>query len=367
MSVKPVSTNQPDSFEFTEQNIAWANEQIAKYPADKQASAVIPLLWRAQEQHDGWLPKAAISTVAQMLDMAPIRVTEVATFYSMFNHAPVGKFFVQLCGTTPCLLRGSDELVEVLKKRIGGQNKVSEDGLFSWLEVECLGACSNAPMVQINQEYFEDLNAENFTKLLDDLEAGREVRPGPQNDRSCSSPDGGATSLTDPSLYANDTPSAPVAAMSAQTLSNLAAGSKAFTGNVSASTFVSAKPVLADFGAKDDKVNAPTDSEAKTSNAPTDIEAKTSDDGKPVGLSQAREGTSDDLKRISGVGPKLEDTLHSLGIFHFDQIAAWNTDNVTWVDDYLSFKGRIDREDWIAQAKAMAQEDGSSNDDKGDA
>ncbi len=356
MSVKPVSTNQPDSFEFTEQNIAWANEQIAKYPADKQASAVIPLLWRAQEQHDGWLPKAAISTVAQMLDMAPIRVTEVATFYSMFNHAPVGKFFVQLCGTTPCLLRGSDELVEVLKKRIGGQNKVSEDGLFSWLEVECLGACANAPMVQINQEYFEDLNAENFTKLLDDLEAGRDVTPGPQNDRSCSTPDGGATSLTDPSLYANDMPSAAVAAMSAQSLSNIAEGSTAFTGNVSASTFVSAEPVLADFGAKDDKANTPTGKQAKDS-----------DGGKPIGLSQARGGKSDDLKRISGVGPKLEETLYSLGIFHFDQIAEWNADNVAWVDEYLSFKGRIDREDWIAQAKEMAQEDARSDDDKGDA
>ena len=366
MSAKPVSTNQPDSFEFTEQNIVWASEQMAKYPPEKKASAVIPLLWRAQEQHDGWLPRAAISKVAQMLDMAPIRVTEVATFYSMFNHAPVGKFFVQLCGTTPCLLRGSDELVEVLKKRIGGQNKVSDDGLFSWLEVECLGACSNAPMVQINQEYFEDLNAENFTKLLDDLEAGRPVTPGPQNGRSCSSPDGGATSLTDHLLYANDTPSAAVASMSAQDLSNIAAGSTAFSGNVAASTFVSAEPTLASFDDDPQKTGASSAPDEPTSQ-PTERDTNISDDAKPIGLPQARDGTSDDLKRISGVGPKLEGTLHSLGIFHFDQIAEWNADNVAWVDEYLSFKGRIDREDWIAQAKEMAQEDGSSDDDKGDA
>ena len=222
MSVQTVSAIQPDSFEFTQENNVWVKQQIAKYPEGKQASAAIPLLWRAQEQHDGWLPEAAINKIAKMLEMAPIRVMEVATFYTMFNLAPVGKFFIQLCGTTPCLLRGSDELVEVLKKRIGGQNELSSDGLFSWLEVECLGACANAPMVQINQEYFEDLNAENFTKLLDDLEAGRDVTPGPQNGRSCSCPEGGATSLTDASLYANegDTPSAGMSAMSAERLAN---------------------------------------------------------------------------------------------------------------------------------------------------
>ncbi|MCP4936551.1 MAG: NADH-quinone oxidoreductase subunit NuoE [bacterium] len=367
MSVRPVSNNQPDSFEFTEQNIAWANEQIAKYPADKQASAVIPLLWRAQEQHYGWLPEAAIKKIAQMLDMAPIRVTEVATFYTMFNLAPVGKFFIQLCGTTPCLLRGSDELAKVLKKRVGGQNQVSEDGLFSWLEVECLGACANAPMVQINQEYFEDLNAENFTMLLDDLEAGRDVTPGPQNDRSCSCPDGGATSLTDASLYANegDSASSGVAAMGAEALSNIAAGSTAYSGTVAASTFVSAEPALVSFD-DDHQMKGVSSAPEETTSQPTERGTNTSDDAKPTGLSQAREGASDDLKRITGVGPKLESTLHSLGIFHFDQIAGWSADNVAWVDEYLSFRGRIDREGWIDQAKVMAQEDGPSDDDKGD-
>ena len=356
MSGRPVSANQPDSFEFTEQNIAWAQEQIAKYPPEKQASAVIPLLWRAQEQHDGWLPEAAIGTVAKMLDMAPIRVMEVATFYTMFNLAPVGKYFIQLCGTTPCMLRGSDELVEILKKRIGGQNEISDDGLFSWLEVECLGACSNAPMVQINQEYFEDLNADNFTRLLDDLEAGRDVTPGPQNGRSCSCPDGGATSLTDASLYTGegDTKRAEVAAISAEKLSNAALGSTAFTGTVTESTFVSTKPALADFDKVENKASRPFDDQS----APG---APASEEAKPEGLSQARDGKADDLKQISGIGPKLEETLNGLGIYHFDQIATWSAETVSWVDDFLSFKGRIDREDWIAQAKAL------SNDEKGDA
>ncbi len=359
MSVRAAGANQPDSFEFTEQNIVWANEQIAKYPSDKQASAVIPLLWRAQEQHDGWLPEAAINKIANMLDMAPIRVTEVATFYTMFKLAPVGKYFIQLCGTTPCLLRGSDELVDVLKKRIGGQNQVSANGLFSWLEVECLGACSNAPMVQINQEYFEDLTVESFTRLLDDLEAGRDVTPGPQNDRSCSCPDGGPTSLTDASLYTGDGDIAKtdVAAISAESLSNAALDSTDFTGTVTASTFVSAEPVLADFDKVGDTASTPS------GGGQSDI----NDDAKPPGLSQARDGNSDDLKRISGVGPKLEETLHGLGIFHFDQVAAWSGDNVAWIDDFLSFKGRIGREDWVAQAKALANEHGSPDDEKGDA
>jgi len=222
MSAQSISVDQPASFEFSETNLSWAQEQIKKYPKGKQASAVIPLLWKAQEQH-GWLPRPAIEYIAQLLEMAPIRVMEVATFYTMFNMAPVGRYFVQLCGTTPCLLRGSDDLVAVLKKRIGAQRHVTSDGLFSWLEVECLGACANAPMVQINNDYFEDLNAESFEKLLDDLEAGRDVTPGPQNGRSCSRPDGEATSLTDKALYANegDTASAGVSVMSAASLANV--------------------------------------------------------------------------------------------------------------------------------------------------
>jgi NADH-quinone oxidoreductase subunit E len=186
---------QPKEFSFTAENFAWAREQIAKYPAGRQASAVIPLLWRAQEQSGGWLPQKAIEYVAVVLDMPRIRVLEVATFYTMFNLAPVGKYHVQLCGTTPCMLRGSDELKRICHRRIGEQYHVTADGKFSWVEVECLAACVNAPMAQINYDYYEDLTPESFEKILDELAAGRPPKPGPQIDRQLSEPIGGPTTL----------------------------------------------------------------------------------------------------------------------------------------------------------------------------
>jgi NADH-quinone oxidoreductase subunit E len=186
---------QPKDFTLTAENTAWAKAQIAKYPQGRQASAVIPLLWRAQEQAGGWLPQKAIEHVAELLGMARIRVLEVATFYTMFNLAPVGKFHVQLCTTTPCMLRGSDALKDICHRRIGEQSHVSADGGFSWIEVECLGACVNAPMAQINYDYYEDLTAESFGKLLDNLAGGKKVKPGPQIERQLSAPVGGATTL----------------------------------------------------------------------------------------------------------------------------------------------------------------------------
>lgn len=196
MSVRRLDPNQPASFAFTAENLDWANKQIAKYPQGKQASAIIPLFWRAQEQHDGWLPEPAIRYVAEMLGMDYIRALEVATFYTMFNLSPVGEHFVQLCGTTPCWLRGADELKEVCRKHIGPEKTVTADGKFSWMEVECLGACVNAPMVQINADFFEDLDAASLERVLTDLRAGRQVKPGPQNERHASEPIGGLTSLT---------------------------------------------------------------------------------------------------------------------------------------------------------------------------
>jgi NADH-quinone oxidoreductase subunit E len=192
---------QPPSFAFTEENLAWAKTQIAKYPEGRQHSAVIPLLWRAQEQAGGWLPQKAIEHVAELLGMANIRVLEVATFYTMFNLAPVGKFHVQMCGTTPCVLRGADKLIDICHRRIGEQMHPTADGKFSWVEVECLGACVNAPMAQINYDYYEDLTPETFEKILDEMAAGRTPKPGPQIDRQLSAPLGGATTLTDPDLY----------------------------------------------------------------------------------------------------------------------------------------------------------------------
>jgi len=171
---------QPKSFAFTPENLNWAKAQIAKYPEGRQASAVISLLWRAQDQCGGWLPEAAIRFVADILAMPHIRVLEVATFYTMFNLAPVGKVHVQLCGTTPCRLRGADELEKVCRHRIGDQMHVTADGKFSWVEVECLGACVNAPMVQVGSDFYEDLDAASFNKILDEFAAGRTPKPGPQ-------------------------------------------------------------------------------------------------------------------------------------------------------------------------------------------
>jgi NADH-quinone oxidoreductase subunit E len=187
---------QPKNFSFTAANLDWAKDQIAKYPEGRQQSAIIPILWRAQEQAGGWLPQKAIEHVADLLGMAKIRALEVATFYTMFNLEPVGKFHVQLCGTTPCLLRGGDKLLKLCHEKIGEQMHVTADGKLSWVEVECLGACVNAPVAQINVDYYEDLTPATLAKILDDLVAGKEVKPGPQIDRQLSAPVGGATTLT---------------------------------------------------------------------------------------------------------------------------------------------------------------------------
>ena len=192
---------QPASFDFTEENQRWIETQVAKYPDGRQASAVIPLLWQAQKQHDGWLPKPAIEAVAARLGMPIIRVMEVATFYTMFNLEPAGRWFIQLCGTVPCHVKGALDLKQVLLEKIGDPQHVTADGNFSWLEVECLGACCNAPMVQINDDYYEDLTPDLLIKLLDDLAAGREVKPGPQNGRHASEPQDAVNTLQDPALF----------------------------------------------------------------------------------------------------------------------------------------------------------------------
>ena len=199
---------QPTEFAFSVANAKWAKAQIAKYPDGRQASAVIPLLWRAQEQSGGWVTQKAIEHVADILGMAHIRVLEVATFYTMFNLEPVGRYHVQLCGTTPCVLRGAEDLKKVCHKRIGDQFHVTADGKFSWVEVECLGACVNAPMVQINYDFYEDLTADSLEDLFDQFAAGIEPKPGPQIDRINSAPVGGPTTLTDPALYPAGKPAA---------------------------------------------------------------------------------------------------------------------------------------------------------------
>ena len=197
MAVRRLAAEQPESFAFTEKNLDWAKKLIDRYPAGRQASAVIPLLWRAQEQNEGWVSEPAIRYIADLLDMPKIRVLEVATFYTMFQLQPVGKkAHIQVCGTTPCQLRGSEDLIKICKSRIAKHmHEISEDGMFSWEEVECLGACVNAPMVQINDDFYEDLTADTFERLLEDLRHGRNVMSGPQNGRQASAPDGGPTVL----------------------------------------------------------------------------------------------------------------------------------------------------------------------------
>jgi NADH-quinone oxidoreductase subunit E len=192
---------QPRSFSFTAENLTWAKHEQTKYPEGRQASAVIALLWRVQSQAGGWVPEAAIRYVADLLGMAHIRVLEIATFYTMFNLAPVGRHHVQLCGTTPCVLRGAEELKEVCRRKIGDQGHVTADGALSWIEVECLGACVNAPMVQINDDNYEDLTPDILAGIFDDLVAGRTPKPGPQVDRQFSAPRGGPTTLVDPAIH----------------------------------------------------------------------------------------------------------------------------------------------------------------------
>lgn len=192
---------QPASFAFTAENAQWAEATIAKYPQGRQASAVISLLWRGQEQ-EGWVSHPMIESVAKMLSMPFIRVLEVATFYTMFNLEPVGTYLVQVCTTTPCWLRGAEAVVAACKKHIDPHpHTVSQDGKFSWMEVECLGACVNAPMLQIGKDFYEDLDGPITEQLLADLRAGKPVKPGPQQGRTSSEPEGGVTTLTDPSLY----------------------------------------------------------------------------------------------------------------------------------------------------------------------
>ena len=201
MSVRRLSPNQPASFAFTEETRKKAEWWISKFPAGRQQSAVIPILWLVQKQ-EGWVSEPAIRTVAELLGMAQIRVLEVATFYTMFMLEPVGTHaLVQVCGTTPCALRGANELIAHCKKRLGPKDHLSADGKFYWQEVECLGACSNAPMAAINDYYYEDLTVESLGEILDEFAAGKPRAPGSAIGRQGAAPEGGPLTLSEPSLY----------------------------------------------------------------------------------------------------------------------------------------------------------------------
>jgi NADH-quinone oxidoreductase subunit E len=201
LSVRRLALKQPKSFAFTAESLQLAQAWIAKFPAGRQQSAVIPLLWLVQKQ-EGWVSEPALRLVAEMLGMAQIRVLEIATFYTMFMLEPVGsKALVQVCGTTPCMLRGANDLMAVCKAKIGARDHLSADGKFYWQEVECMGACSNAPMAAINDAYYEDLTPAALEQLLADFAAGRRPPPGSAIGRQGSAPVGGPQTLTDPSLY----------------------------------------------------------------------------------------------------------------------------------------------------------------------
>lgn len=201
MSVRRLAKQQPASFAFTPESMETVNFWLGKYPADRKRSAVIPMLWIAQKQ-EGWCSEPALRVIADMLDLPVIRVLEVVTFYTMFMLEPVGSAaLIQVCGTTPCALRGANDLLALCKEKIGPKDHLSADGLFTWQEVECLGACCNAPMAQINDYYYEDLTVESLGQIIDDFRAGKAPKPGSYAGRHSSEPIGGAQTLTDPTLY----------------------------------------------------------------------------------------------------------------------------------------------------------------------
>ena len=198
MSLKRPAKNQPESFEFSSSSLKAANEIISKYPKGKQQSAVMALLYIAQKQNDNWIPLAAMKYIGKFLDMPYIKVYEVATFYSMYNLAPVGKYFVQVCTTTPCMIRGAYNLVEACKEKISeNESELSTDKNCSWMEVECLGACVNAPMMQINDDYYEDLDKDKALKILDKILNGETPKPGSYRGRTNNEPENNRKTLMD--------------------------------------------------------------------------------------------------------------------------------------------------------------------------
>ena len=385
MAVRRLDPEQPPSFVFTPENAAWARATIAKYPEGKQASAVIPLLWRAQEQNGGWTTEPAMRAIADMLGMAYIRVYEIATFYTMFQLSPVGSVaHIQVCGTTPCMLRGARDLIEVCKRRIAaGSHELSADGKFSWEEVECLGSCANAPMVQIWKDTYEDLTPESFEQLIVDFQKGKPPKPGSQAGRKASCPSGGPTTLTDPSLYdgsgvggwqkrfheataggpASPPPPAQTAATPAQSTPAVAA--PIVPAVAAALANAGLVPELeARGGGKAMSVQEleSLKSQAKAGLLPGAANSASAAPGggvtpvKPPLLAAPRDGKGDELGLIWGVADKIAAKMNALGIWHFDQIAAWTPAEVAWFEEQMEgFKGRIQRDKWIEQCQKLSQ------------
>jgi NADH-quinone oxidoreductase subunit E len=277
----------------------------------------------------------------------------------MFNLEPVGKYFIQLCGTTPCALRGAEGLKKVCREKIGPEMHVTADGQLSWLEVECLGACCNAPMVQVNHDYYEDLTPDTFGKLLDDLRTGKPTKMGPQNGRHTSEPDGGAKTLLDKSLYDGSViggwqKAFEERAKKATEAKAIAAAAAAAAPAAGAPALVAA-PAVAPAPSKAAKAIPVAKPRVETPATQQTAFVPPAAGQAPGALGAARGGKADDLKLVWGIGPKLEKMLHGMGIFHFDQIAAWGQKELAWVDENLEgFKGRASRDGWVDQAKKLA-------------
>ncbi|MBM3616662.1 MAG: NADH-quinone oxidoreductase subunit E [Alphaproteobacteria bacterium] len=359
---------QPASFEFTPANLAWAKGQSSKYPEGRQASAIIPLLWRAQEQH-GWLTRPAIEYVADMLGMAYIRALEVATFYFMFQLQPVGSVaHIQICGTTSCMICGAEDLIAVCHELISKTpHTLSADGKFSWEEVECMGACANAPMAQIGKDYYEDLTAEKLRELIGRFSKGEVPVPGPQNGRYAAEPLSGLTSLKEfESGKKQYNASAQLAVDIRDTVKRIdgtevplttpwlgkTAKSAAKTAGSTVKPATAPKPAAE---AKPEKsAKAPAAKAAAKAAEPAKAEATSGK--RPKALKAPKKGKADDLQIIEGIGPVLEKLLHGLGIFHIDQIAAWGAAEIAWIDSNLKgFKGCATHDKWVAQAKLIGE------------
>jgi NADH-quinone oxidoreductase subunit E len=404
MSVRRLAEQavQPASFAFNEAMAAEASTWIRKYPEGRQQSAIIPLLMLAQDQ-EGWVTKAAIEHIADMLRMPYIRALEVATFYTQFQLKPVGsRAHIQVCGTTPCMLRGSEALMDVCRSKIHhDQFHLNDNGTLSWEEVECLGACVNAPMVMVFKDTYEDLTPERLGEIIDAFEAGKAVTPGPQVGRTYSAPISGFTSLGDevvvlkstrdreareaaaaavpaadaaavpPSNAARpvtDAPETSAAVKSPSPEKAAASGEKAASVAAPVHSAANANPAspAVEKTEKQRTARAPRSEPAAAFKAPEKKQASAApnakaatakpsleDKNRPAGIEKP--AAVDNLQLISGVGPKIEGTLHSLGIYTFAQVAAWKKAEREWVDGYLSFHGRIEREDWVKQAKALAK------------
>lgn len=312
---------QPIFFSFTNKNKAWAEAQIKKYPEGREASAIIPLLWRAQEQ-EGWLSKPAIEYVADLLGMAHMRALEVATFYFMFHLKPVGRVaHFQVCGTLSCMLCGAEDLINVCKEKISPKpHELSRDGNFSWEEVECLGACSNAPMAQIGKDYFEDLSKDTFAQIIEDLADEKLPTPGPQNGRFASEPKHGLTSLME-----------------------YESGRTRFNGSVQmADDF---KDTIKRIDGAETPLVTPWLEDTKKT-------AKLSPMKKPKTFKAPKKAVAEDLSRLVGLGEKAKSALNRLGIFYISQLSGWSAGEINWVYSNVSGAVSLNRlKNFVEQAR----------------